>query len=223
MRAMFAGRRTEARTRDAAERGCAVSLIHAQAWAAKRGPELRKRFGLIADPFRPEGKHGPGEVIVEVWNNVKVQTLRYDLRERFLEFLERVTEVGHERGFRPLLWDAARTLERQVELYARGRVPGHGKRKVTWTIASNHLFGGAIDVAADRDFGTETGEIAFKLPRWWRRDGLPLAKECGLRSLYLATGKDPPHIEVRPADRPPELRSLLAKLRREFRREWRRP
>ncbi|MEK6884878.1 MAG: hypothetical protein AABY22_34925 [Nanoarchaeota archaeon] len=194
-----------------------MSLAHARDWAARVGPELRADLGVMADPLRPAGAIGPGTMFVPEWNRIKLLTLRPDLRGRFAEFLARVCRPA----FFPMAWDAARTLERQTVLYARGRAgPERRLPRVTWTIASNHLWASAIDVIADGDTMTPEGEPTFALPRWWAREALPLAAKCGLRSLYLATGKDAPHLECRPADRHPRERAWARRLRREFVREW---
>lgn len=58
--------------------------------------------------------------------------------------LVRIVELAHERI--PLMViEGLRTVERQADLYAQGRTkPG---KIVTWTMASKHIDGKAVDIA----------------------------------------------------------------------------
>ena len=48
------------------------------------------------------------------------------------------------RGFDPIVFESRRSLARQLWLYAQGRTrPGP---KITWTLASKHLSGKAVDI-----------------------------------------------------------------------------
>ena len=70
----------------------------------------------------------------------------YDKLEQIDERLEDVVELASEICKVPFcVVEGLRTLERQKELYAKGRTkPG---KIVTWTLNSEHLSGRAVDLA----------------------------------------------------------------------------
>jgi D-alanyl-D-alanine dipeptidase len=184
-------------------------------WAMERGVFMRSKLGIVTDGFQPVGPLKlDGKITSEAWNNCKVLTLRVLFRNRFAEFLDAIEQLGEQRDVEFVVWDAARPLERQLVLYRRGREPEIDKAKqVTWTIASNHLSGAAIDVATR---AKTTRGISFSLPKWWVSDCLPLAASFGLESLYLRAGKDQPHIEVPAKEQGDEVRQMQAELKDEF-------
>lgn len=179
-------------------------------WGDFHGMRVRAAFGIERDSLRPEGATKSTALPEAAWNAAKVQTLAPAFRDRFTAFLADLDAMGNERGVDFIVWDGARSLERQVELYGRGRLDKG--TVVTKTIASNHLWGTAIDVCVR----SPAGHPIFVLPRWWQKDALPLAAKHGLRSLLLALGLDPPHIEVPPADQPAAILAFKAALVADF-------
>ena len=117
--------------------------------------------------------------------------------------------VARSHGVEFLIWDAARSLERQHALYRQGRVePG---QVVTLTIASNHLWGTAIDLTIRRGSGP-----SWDFPRWYHDEVLPLARRHRLDSLRLRFGIDPPHFEVPREELPPSITSAANLLKQDF-------
>lgn len=183
-------------------------------WAVARGDWLRANYGsTMADICRPEGLANPREFPSALaWNSTKIAFLHPQFRVRFSDFILAVESVAEARGIEFIIWDGFRSLRRQLELYAQGRTkPG---RIVTRTITSRHLFGCAIDLCV---LGPR-GNPLFSLPSWYRTDILPLAKGCGLESLYLARGLDEPHIQVPHRDLPTDVIETEQTLRDEFAR-----
>lgn len=168
-------------------------------WAADRGRQIRAAFGVVPDALRPEGSIAPSAMNADEWNRRKIETLSPAVRPRFTAFLAAAQAVARRNGAELIIWDASRTLERQVELYKRGRtVPG---TVVTYAIATvtGHIWGMAVDLI----FRTPAGQPSFewpagtgKYPRWYYSEVLPLASTHRLESLYRKVGKDPPHIQV---------------------------
>jgi hypothetical protein len=70
------------------------------------------------------------------------------LAPRFREALERVFEVLRGQGFRPVLFEGRRSMDRQRWLYAIGRTREKHRKPVTWTLHSRHLSGFAADVVS---------------------------------------------------------------------------
>lgn len=184
----------------------------AEGWAADRGAIVRESFGLVVDDLRPQGMVKPSAYDDIGWNAAKVATLHPAFRDRFVAFLDAVEQESAPRGVDFIVWDAVRTLERQVALYRRGRTDKGPK--VTYTIASaqGHLFGLAIDLCVR----SSTGQPVFDLPTWYHERILPLAATCGLESLLLARGLDPPHVQVPLADVPEDVRLAARALKRDF-------
>lgn len=168
-------------------------------WAADRGQQLRDAFGVSPDPLKPEGSIKSSSMSADEWNRRKINTLVPAAQPRFRAFLSDVQAVARRHGAEIIIWDAARTLERQVDLYKRGRtVPGS---IVTYAIATvtGHIWGLAVDLI----FRTPAGEPSWgwppgsqRTPRWYYDEVLPLAAKHKLESLYLKVGKDPPHIQM---------------------------
>lgn len=167
-------------------------------WAADRGVQIRQAFGLAPDPLRPYTRSGPkpSEMSADEWNARKIATLAPIARPRFAAFLVAAQRVARAHGTELLIWWAVRPLESQTALYQQGRTtPGD---IVTRTIASNHLWGLAVDLT----FRSPSGEVLFRgpggtgYPPWYYREVLPLAATHGLQSLYLARAVDAPHIEM---------------------------
>lgn len=183
------------------------------AWAASRGSAIRSLFGVGRDTLRPEGSTKSTSMPEAAWNEAKLRTLAAAFRSRFEVFLEDLDALGDERGVNFIVWDAARSLDRQVELYGRGRLDKG--TVVTRTIASNHLWGCAIDLCVR----SPSGHPLFDLPKWWYADALPLAAKHGLRSLWLALGIDPPHVEVPPNEQPPRIVEVKRELVADFKRQ----
>lgn len=188
-------------------------------WAASRGRQIRAYFGFANDPFAPNDPNIPPKLVPgAAWNNTKVLTLQLDFRERFAAFLDVVEQLGASRDVEFIVWDAGRTLERHLNLYKRGRVPSlDTKKQVTWTIASNHLWGCAIDLALrGKTLSATNKAVSFDLPKWYERDVLPLARPFGLDSLYLKVGKDLPHFEVPVREQPESVRAWAKGLKADF-------
>lgn len=170
-----------------------------EAWAKDRGDQIRAAFGLVADALRPYTPSGPRmrDMSADEWNRRKITTLAPEARPKFTAFMADAQRVARSHGTELAIWWAVRPLEKQTELYQQGRtVPGD---VVTYTIASNHLWGMAVDLV----FRSPAGEPLFNgppgasgYPRWYYRELLPLAAKHGLRSLYLAREIDAPHIEL---------------------------
>lgn len=168
-------------------------------WAADRGRQIRAAFGLTPDPLRPYTPSGPkmSDMSADEWNRRKIATLSPIAQPKFAAFMADAQRVARSHGTEVAIWWAVRPLERQTELYQQGRSkPG---TIVTKTIASNHLWGLAVDLV----FRSPTGQPLFDgppgekgYPRWYYRELLPLATAHGLQSLYLAHGFDAPHIEL---------------------------
>ena len=73
-------------------------------------------------------------------NNIEL--LEPIFREKIRELLRAMKTAG----FEPWLFETKRSYERQVWLYAQGRVIEKGKKPVTWTIESKHRSGEAADI-----------------------------------------------------------------------------
>lgn len=162
-------------------------------WARDRGEQIRATFGIQKDTLRPEGSIKSGTMSADAWNEAKIQTLNAQYRPRFRAFVAEAQAVARSRGKELMIWDAVRSLERQVELYKRGRtVPG---TIVTYAIATatGHIWGLAIDLTFRDGSGSPTFE---SFPSWYYSEVLPLAGKHGLESLYLVKNIDPPHIGV---------------------------
>lgn len=182
-------------------------------WGADRGQVLRDMLGVQIDLLRPDGEAKPTSMTEAEWNAAKIGTLMPAYRGRFEGLLDELDDLGNERGVDFMTWDATRSLERQVDLYGRGRLDKGDK--VTFTIASNHLWALAIDTCQR----SPSGQPIFKLPSWWEKDALLLAAKHGLESLFLATGKDPPHIQVPAAEQPSNILEIKRALIKDFKRQ----
>ena len=185
------------------------------AWAADRGQQLRDYFGIARDDLRPDGVGKPAQMSDVEWNNRKILTLAPVFRERFVEFMFAVESVAGARGIDMIIWDAVRSLERQLVLYKRGRVPVADKSKqVTKIIISRrgHIFGLAVDLCVR----SAAGQPIFDLPKWYVADILPLAKPYGLESLFLTKKLDRPHIQLPLQDAPPDCRSAAEQILADF-------
>ena len=68
------------------------------------------------------------------------------LWEPFRRKVERLLERLRERGFDPVVFEAARSRERQEWLHGFGRTHHKGSKPVTWTMNSRHLAGKAADI-----------------------------------------------------------------------------
>lgn len=170
-----------------------------EGWARDRGTQIRAAFGLVADPLRPYTPSGPkmSAMSADAWNARKIATLAPQARLKFTAFLAEAQMVARAHGTELAIWWAVRPLEEQLEKFKQGRTaPG---MVVTKTIASNHLWGMAVDLV----FRSPTGQPLFNgppgatgYPRWYYREVLPLAARHGLSSLYLRAEIDAPHIEL---------------------------
>ena len=174
-------------------------------------------FGIVRDIYaRPEGTHGPREYTsITAWDSAEIISLggpSGGSKLLFAAFWTALDALGRKRGVQFLIWDATRSLERQLELYKRGRLDKG--QIVTHTIASNHLFGTAIDVIT---YDAKRKQPVFDLPKWWIKDALPLAKKHGLSSLYLTKGIDKSHIELLPTK---EIRAYAKELKASFAKVW---
>lgn len=168
-----------------------------ESWAADRGQQIRDAFGVQKDTLRPEGSISSKTMSADEWNERKIQTLNAQYQPRFRAFMAEAQKIARSKGKELMIWDAARTLERQIELYKRGRTqPG---TIVTYAIATStgHIWGLAIDLTFRDAAGNPTFE---ELPAWYVKEVLPLAKKHGLESLYLKKGIDKPHIQVATAE-----------------------
>lgn len=170
------------------------------AWAADRGRQIRSAFGITPDPLRPYTPSGPkmSDMPVDEWNRRKIASLSPAAQAQFTAFMADAQSVARKHGAELAIWWAVRPLETQLEKYKEGRtLPG---KKVTDTIASNHLWGLAVDLV----FRSPTGQPWFDgpaadakgYPHWYYAEVLPLAAKHGLQSLYLKYRKDAPHVEL---------------------------
>lgn len=73
-------------------------------------------------------------------NNIEL--LEPIFREKIRELLRRMKTAG----FEPWLFETKRSYERQVWLYAQGRVIARDKKPITWTIKSKHRESKAADI-----------------------------------------------------------------------------
>ena len=172
-------------------------------WAADRGKQVRASFGVKVDTLKPEGSVRASAMSADAWNAAKIGTLATHVQGRFRTFIAAVQVVARRHGAEIIIWDGARTLERQVELYKRGRTaPG---TIVTHAIATvtGHIWGMAVDLI----FRTPDGQPSFdwppgsdKYPSWYFSEVLPLAKVHRLESLYVVKGIDAPHIQFPTAE-----------------------
>ncbi len=71
-----------------------------------------------------------------------IDSLWEPFRRKVERLLERMTELG----FDPMVFEAARSRERQEWLYGFGRTHHKGSKPVTWTMNSRHLVGKAADI-----------------------------------------------------------------------------
>ena len=179
-------------------------------WAADRGRQIRETFGIGWDDLRPAGNLRPQDFSADEWNRRKILTLAPAYQSRFTAFFAAAQAIARRHGREYIIWDAARPLERQLELYGRGRTePG---LIVTDTIASRHLYGLAIDLA----MRSPSGGYDSELPPWHQTEVLPLAAQYGLVSLLLTAGIDPPHIEVPESEWPASVAQAVAQVRNDF-------
>lgn len=129
--------------------------------------------------------------------------LHPDFRDRTNEWLKRC----RAEGIRPLITETRRTRQRQLWLWAKGRVlPKQLElqylsyddpkiysmpqaKKVTWTLSSKHIAGKAFDFG----FLTQDGRFTYNGP--WDRC-YDIAEACGMQSLYRKFRVDRPHIEA---------------------------
>ncbi|MCX8053181.1 MAG: hypothetical protein N3B12_05185 [Armatimonadetes bacterium] len=70
------------------------------------------------------------------------------LWEPFRRKVERLLERMRGRGFDPIIFEAARSRQRQEWLYGVGRTHHKGRKPVTWTMTSRHLVGKAADIVS---------------------------------------------------------------------------
>ena len=168
----------------------AIRCASLTAWAADRGAAIREQFGIGLDILRPEGTARLRGWPADEWNEQKIKILTIDLRPHVAKFMAAAQKVAAKHGAVYVIWDAARSLERQLDLYRHGRTDKGAI--VTHAIASRHLWGRAVDLI----LRARTGQPIFDLPPWHIRETLPLAAKHGLSSLYLTAGIDPPHVEA---------------------------
>lgn len=179
-------------------------------WASDRGQQIRLAFGISVDTLKPEGATAPKGIGTDDWNARKLKTLNASWRPKFKSFLADAQRIAHSHGAEFIIWDAVRSLERQLSLYKQGRVDGD--KVVTKTMASRHLFGLAIDLVLR---GASGGPDFSEPPPWYVLEVLPLAAKHGLQSLYLAKGLDKPHIEAK-LDEIPVVASATAQIAADF-------
>lgn len=176
-------------------------------WASSRGAQIRKAFGVKVDALKPEGTVSPVGVSTGDWNRRKLATLAPAYRARFENFLAAARRVAGSAGVDLMIWEAARSLERQVALYQRGR--SDDGTVVTYTVGgSRHVYGLAVDLYPRGS----NGYPVFDHPSWWAKDILPLATRYGLSSLFLTRGIDKPHVEVADGDLPASVRAAMAQI-----------
>jgi len=179
-------------------------------WAIDRGEQIRRAFGIKLDSLRPEGTISPIGISTNDWNETKIGTLHPAVRDRFRQFTSAAQRIARTNGEELMIWEASRGLERQLELFKRGRTAS-GK-VVTYTIASNHLFGNAADYIVRRKDGQPDFDKGH--PRWYRDQVLPLASQYGLESLWLSKGFDLAHIQLK--DNPSSVSVAQASLKSDF-------
>lgn len=149
------------------------------------------------------------------WNATKIASLQPQYQDRFRGFMAAAQAVARRYGATLMIWEGFRPLERQRDLFARGRAPGQeGEQRVTYTIASStgHIWGLAIDLVLREP----DGDPSWDMPRWYKTEVLPLAARFNLESLYLKTGKDPPHIEVPRSELPAVVATAAQQIRSDF-------
>lgn len=116
-----------------------------------------------------------------------IQSLEPDVRVKVIQLLDAAQRAGQ----RVEIVETRRTQERQEMLFQEGRVPGRGKKEVTWTLTSAHTPGRAVDVRVNDDpTGRDPG---YK----WLHDE---ATSLGL--TVLDPRVDPGHISAPPTDAP---------------------
>ncbi|MGC8863562.1 MAG: hypothetical protein ACP5R5_12415, partial [Armatimonadota bacterium] len=71
-----------------------------------------------------------------------IESLWEPFRHKVEQLIKRMTA----RGFDPIIFEAARSRERQQWLYGYGRTHHKGSKPVTWTTNSRHLVGKAADI-----------------------------------------------------------------------------
>lgn len=179
-------------------------------WAADRGRQIRAAFGVQILDMKPEGRTKLSDLTPDAWNRAKLSELNPAFRQNFIDFFEHASSVAAGHGKTLIIWYAARSLEKQVQLYAQGRTePGN---VVTYAVGnSNHLYGLAIDLA----FWSPSGPD-WDYPAWYVREILPLAAQHGLQSLYLKADFDKPHIEVPKAALPDAVKVAQRQVQNDF-------
>ena len=78
--------------------------------------------------------------------NNHIDSLWSPFRHKIAVLLQRFAA----RGFDPVLFEAARSRERQEWLYGYGRTHHKGCKPVTWTMHSRHLVGKAADIISKK-------------------------------------------------------------------------
>ncbi|MFH1690404.1 MAG: hypothetical protein ABIE42_09235 [Candidatus Eisenbacteria bacterium] len=182
----------------------------AEQWATDRGQQIRSAFHVKPDSLKPAGSIRSSTMSLDEWNRKKLEILAPQYRGRFESFFRAAQAAARSHGSALLIWDSTRTLERQLDLYRRGRVDD--QTKVTDTMASLHQFGMAIDVL----IAGPNNAPSWSSPGWYTTEVLPLAAQHGLESLYLARGKDKPHIQVPEAEWPAVVASAREQIKDDF-------
>lgn len=132
----------------------------------------------------------------------KISSLAPEMRTRVNAWLSACESAG----LKVLITETRRSKARQLWLYAKGRViskkteldflgyddpaieSAPKEKIVTWTLKSNHISGLAID------FGFLDSAGKFTYNGDWTL-AYSLAAKCGLKSLFLASGVDRPHLD----------------------------
>lgn len=157
--------------------------------------------------------------MVPVWKaDRSLESLTAEMKPRVQAWLKECEKVG----LKVLIVETRRSKARQLWLYSKGRVISPameqrylgyddpqiyskpGEKQVTWTLASKHMYGKAIDFC----FIDKNGKAVWSGD--WDK-AFDIAEKVGLLSLYRATGYDKPHLEFNPnfVDIPPVIQKQI--------------
>lgn len=108
------------------------------------------------------------------------QTSLDTLEPYVAERVARVLAAMQARGFDPIIFEAARTVERQRWLYGVGRTHSKHRKPVTWTLNSRHIprngaKGKAADIISKRR-GWDWPQFYTALAQEARKEGLKVLR-----------------------------------------------
>ena len=142
-----------------------------------------------------------------------ISLLSAEFRPKAIELIKRLeTDIlWHSQGYRPLILETLRDLSTQMAYYSRSRMryadvkvmfkaaklwditEAEAEKASTWTLASKHIEGKAIDIAPSKDGINPDWKADLSL---WRKIGYH-ASDLGLDWGGDWKNRDNPHVEMR--------------------------